>query len=60
MPEDMMDDDMMEDSEEENEISTLRDLLHKAMANENYTRARQYMNLIETIEGEDEQPSMAY
>jgi hypothetical protein len=50
----MMDDDAREDASEENDIATLRNMLARAMADENYTRARQYMNLIETIEGEDE------
>lgn len=43
---------MMDDKPDD--IATLRNMLARAMANENYTRARQFMNLLESIEDEGE------
>lgn len=38
----------------ENELKTLRKFLQAAMADENYETARQYMYLIEYLEGKGE------
>lgn len=40
-----------------NEVEILRGLLQAAMDDEDYSKARQYMNLIEYIQGDDDMPS---